>query len=138
MCSGGLVVLVKAAVWLKLGVSLSKVEEVVGEFLHRGDVCLRMAETKSAEGRWRADIQCPTNTTSWKTDSEGSQIRRHERLLQQTSPAGNILPTIAAMLSTVSSPPATMAANRRRHVTAAVMLNGTVAVGIAGAGRGFG
>ena len=56
--SGGLVVEVKAAVWLKLGLSPSSVEEVVDELLHHGCVYLRMAETKRAEGHC-ADIQCP-------------------------------------------------------------------------------
>ena len=49
VCSGVLVVVVEAAVWLKLGLSPSRVEEVVGEFLHHGRVCLRMAVDK--EGR---------------------------------------------------------------------------------------
>ena len=58
-CSGGLEVEVEAAAWLKLGLSPSRVEEVVDEFLHHRSVCLRMAETKSAEGHWRDDMQCP-------------------------------------------------------------------------------
>ena len=37
-------------------------------------VCLRMAETNRAEGYWSADIQCPVDTESWKTDSEEGQI----------------------------------------------------------------
>ena len=36
LCSGGLVVEVEAAVWLKLGLSSSRVEEVVDELLHHG------------------------------------------------------------------------------------------------------
>ena len=40
VCSGGLVVAVEAAVWLKLASSPSRVEEVVGEFL-RACVCVR-------------------------------------------------------------------------------------------------
>ena len=51
--------MVEAAVWLKLGLSPSRVEEVVDELLRPGGVYLRMAETKRAEGHWRADIQCP-------------------------------------------------------------------------------
>ena len=40
----------EAAVWLKLGWSPSRVEEVVGELLHHGVVYLRMEETKRAGG----------------------------------------------------------------------------------------
>ena len=59
VCSGGLVVEVEAAVWLKSGLSPSRVEEVVDEVLHHGRVYLTMVETKRAEGHWHADIQCP-------------------------------------------------------------------------------
>ena len=59
VCSGGLIVEVEAAVWLKLGLSPSRVKEVVDEFLHHGQVYLRMAETKRAERHWCADIQRP-------------------------------------------------------------------------------
>ena len=68
-----------AAVWLKLVLSLSSVEEVVDGLLHHGCVYLRMAETKRAEGHWRADIQCPISTESWKTDLKESQVRRHNQ-----------------------------------------------------------
>ena len=57
VCSGGLVVEVESAVWLKLGLSPSR-DEVVDELLHHGCVYVRMAETKRAEGHC-ADIQCP-------------------------------------------------------------------------------
>ena len=50
LCNGGLVVEVEAADWLKLGLSPSRVEEVVDELLHPGGACLRMAETKRTEG----------------------------------------------------------------------------------------
>ena len=46
VCSGGLVVAVEAAVWLKLGLSPSRVRAVVDELLHHKCVCLGMAETK--------------------------------------------------------------------------------------------
>ena len=59
MCSGGLIVEVEAAVWLKLGSSPSRAEKVVDEDLHREGVYVRMAETKRAEGHWHAHIQCP-------------------------------------------------------------------------------
>ena len=36
VCGGGLVVVGEAAVWLKLGLSPSSVEEVVSELLHHG------------------------------------------------------------------------------------------------------
>ena len=64
---GGLVVAVEAAVWLKLGLSPSK---VVDDLVYHASVYLRIAETKRAEGHWRADIQCPIGTGSWKTDLE--------------------------------------------------------------------
>ena len=47
VCSGSLVV--EVAVWLKFGLSPSRVEEVVDTLLYRGDVYLGMAENK--EGR---------------------------------------------------------------------------------------
>ena len=50
---------VVAAVWLKLGLSPSRVEEVVDELLYHGSVYLRMAETKRTEGHWCTDIPVP-------------------------------------------------------------------------------
>ena len=48
VCSGGLIVVVEAAVWLKLGLSPSWVEEVVDELLHCGDVWVRMANDRES------------------------------------------------------------------------------------------
>ena len=59
--------------------SPSRVEEVVGEFLDHEGTYLRMAETKRAEGHWRADIQCPISTEGSKPDSEESQVLEGER-----------------------------------------------------------
>ena len=39
VCSGGLVVVVEAAVWLTFGLSPRRAEEVVGEFLDHRCVC---------------------------------------------------------------------------------------------------
>ena len=61
---GGLVV------WLKLGLSPSRVEEVVDELLHCRVVHLRMAESKGAEGHSCAGIKCLISTESGKTDLE--------------------------------------------------------------------
>ena len=72
MCGGGLLLEVEAAVLLKLGLSPSRVEEVVNELLYHGCVYLRMVETKRAEGHWHADIQCPISPLkvgkmTWRT-----------------------------------------------------------------------
>ena len=48
VCSGGLVVEVEAAVWLELGLSPRRVEEVVDELLHHRWVCLGIV------GVWQA------------------------------------------------------------------------------------
>ena len=42
---------------MKLGLSPSRVEDVVTEFLGHGCVCPRMMETKRAEGHWRAILR---------------------------------------------------------------------------------
>ena len=55
VCSGGLVVEVEAAVWLQLGLSPSRGEEVIDALLPHRVVYPRMAETKRAEEHWRAD-----------------------------------------------------------------------------------
>ena len=57
---------------------------------------LTMEENKERKGNGAPDIQCPICTESWKTDSEESQVRHHTHSLQQTNPAGNILPTPAS------------------------------------------
>ena len=46
----------------------------IDDLLHRGCVYLRMAKTKRADGHWRADIQCPNGTESWKTVCGGSGV----------------------------------------------------------------
>ena len=74
--AGGLVIEVKAAVWLKLGLSPSRVEEVIYELAPWG--CLRMVETKRPEGHWHADIQFAIDTESWKADLEESQVCCHQ------------------------------------------------------------
>ena len=69
VCSGGLVVEVEAEVLLKLGLSPSRVEEVIDELLHHGGVHLRMANDKEC-GR---ALLCPKPsarlaTETWKID----------------------------------------------------------------------
>ena len=68
-------------------------------------------------------------TESRKTELEESQVRCHECSLQQMDPAGNILPTPAAVTvdGIVTTLPAGGATNVGM-VSAAVMLNCTVAV----------
>ena len=80
----------------------SRVEEVVDELLHHWNVYLRVAETKRA--LVSTGIGVPPSSArlalkSWKSDLEKSQVRRHKRSLQQTNPAGNALPSPAAVLS---------------------------------------
>ena len=95
-----------------------------------------MAETKRVEGHWRADIQCPISSGIWKTDMEESQVRRHERYLQQTNPAGKILPTPTAVAVDGIVATGRHGGQSMPHVTAAVMLNTTLAVGQIAGGEG--
>ena len=59
-------------------------------------------------------------------DSEESQVRCHKRSLQQTNPTSNILLTPAAVL-TMHRRHRPAGGQSTVHVTAAVVLNGTIA-----------